>query len=82
MISDILPWDRKSYITHAILPWLSREATLEPNAYDQQVVYIYVKMTSSCEIASKLIHGLLEAYFKIKRGGEQEKESIIRVRVG
>ena len=26
-ISEILPWDRKSYLTHAILPRLSREAT-------------------------------------------------------
>ena len=24
-ISEILPWDRKSYLTHAILPMLSRE---------------------------------------------------------
>ena len=24
-ISEILPWDRKSYLTHAILPRLSRE---------------------------------------------------------
>ena len=24
-VSDILPWDRKSYLTHAILPRLSRE---------------------------------------------------------
>ena len=27
-ISDILPWDRKSYLTHAILPRLSREGYL------------------------------------------------------
>ena len=24
-ISEILPWDRKSYLTHAILPRLTRE---------------------------------------------------------
>ena len=24
-IYDILPWDRKTYLTKAILPWLSRE---------------------------------------------------------
>ena len=40
-------------------------------------------MTSSCEIASKRIQGLLEAYFKInKNSGKQEKESFICVRVG
>ena len=26
MVSDILSWDRKSYLTHAILPWLSCES--------------------------------------------------------
>ena len=40
--------------------------------------------SSSCEIASWCVQGLLEAYFKIKKknSGEQEKESIIRVRAG
>ena len=37
------------------------------------------QVTALCEIASLRIHGLLETYFK---RGEQEKESIIRVRVG
>ena len=41
----------------------------------------YVKVTSSCGIASERIQGLLEAYFKLKKNGEQEKESIICVRV-
>ena len=45
------------------------------------------QVTSSCEIASKHILGLLEAYFKINKSinensVEQEKESIISVRVG
>ena len=42
------------------------------------------QVTSSCEIASLRIQGLLEAYFEInkKKSCEQEKESIIRVRVG
>ena len=41
------------------------------------------QVTSSYEISSERIQGLLEAYFKInKNSGEQEKESIIRVRVG
>ena len=31
----------------------------------------YVKVTSSGEIASKCIQGLLEAYFKIKKSCEQ-----------
>ena len=40
-------------------------------------------MTSSYEIASKRIQELLEAYFKIKKkSGEQETESMIRVKVG
>ena len=33
----------------------------------------YVKVMSSCEIASKRIQGHLEAYFKIKNSGEQNK---------
>ena len=44
------------------------------------------QVTPSCEIVSKRIQGLLEAYIKInkinKNSGEQEKESIIHVRVG
>ena len=45
------------------------------------------QVTSSCEIASYPIQGLLEADFKIniqinKNSGEIEKESIIPVRVG
>ena len=45
-----------------------------------------VKVTSSCEIAFQRIHGLLEAYLKIKKlnknSGEQEEESIILLWVG
>ena len=37
------------------------------------------QVTALCEIASLRIQGLLETYFK---RGEQEKESIIRLRVG
>ena len=44
--------------------------------------HCYVNVTSPCEIASERIQGLLEAYFNIKNRGEQEKESIIHVRVG
>ena len=45
------------------------------------------QVTSLCEIASKRSQGNLEAYLKInklinKNDGEQEIESIIRVRVG
>ena len=47
------------------------------------------QVTPNCEITSKCIQGLLEAYFKInkqikinKNGGEQETVSIIRVSVG
>ena len=49
-ISELLPWDRKSYLTHAILPMLS---------------YPGRQVMSSCEIASNRIQGLLESYFKI-----------------
>ena len=42
-----------------------------------------IKLTSLCEIASKRIQRLLKVFFKTKKViGEQEKESIIRVRVG
>ena len=40
------------------------------NAHGRQVMsltHCYVKVTSSCEIASERIQGLLEAYFKIKK---------------
>ena len=45
--------------------------------------HCYVKATLSYEIASYRIQVLLQAYFKtIKNSGDQEKESIIRVRIG
>ena len=45
--------------------------------------HCYFKVTASCEIASESIKGLLEVYFKIQKSScEQEKYSIIRVRVG
>ena len=34
------------------------------------------KVTSSYEIASYLIQGLLEGYFKVKTSGEQEKNPL------
>ena len=52
-ITDILPWDRKSYPT---LPRLSREGyiwvVLELTHMIVKSPHCYVKMTSSCEIAS------------------------------
>ena len=45
-MSEILPWDRKSYLT-PIVSYPGRQ------------------VKSSCEIASKRIQGLLEAYFEI-----------------
>ena len=55
-ISEILPWDRKSYLTHAILPRLSRECFTHwlywnSHTWSSSDV-IVVKVTSSCEIAS------------------------------
>ena len=44
MISEILPWDRKSYLTQAILH-----------------LYLGRQVTSSYEITSSRIQGLLEA---------------------
>ena len=58
-ISEILPWDR-----NLIFPMLSYPGR-----------HCYVKVTSPCEIASKQIQGLLEAYFKIKKISKQEGHS-------
>ena len=78
-ISEILPWDRKSYLTHAILSRLSSKVcTLIVLELTHMVVkrcHCYIKGMSSCEIASQRIQGFLEAYFNIKNNGEQEKES-------
>ena len=48
--------------------------------------HCYLKVTSSCEIASERIQGLLDAYFEIIQNNVEQykeyKESIIRLRVG
>ena len=74
-ISGNLPWDRKSNLIHAILPRLSCEGYI-------QWLYWNSCTESSCKGASKRIQGLLEAFLKLKNSGVQEKESIIRVRLG
>ena len=37
--------------------------------------HCYVKVMSSCKIASKCIQGLLEAYFKIKKAVVSKKKN-------
>ena len=82
-IIDNLPWNRKSYLTHAILPRLSLEGFIHWLYWNSRTLcHCYVQVTPSCDIASKRIQGLLEVYVQIKSSSEQEKESVIRVRVG
>ena len=54
-ISDFLSWDRKSYLTHAILPRLSGEGctlvVLELTHMVVKLSHCYAKMTSSCGVA-------------------------------
>ena len=70
--SEILPWDRKSYLTHVILPRLSREGSqctlvvLELACMVVKWHHCYVKVTSSCHAASQRIQELLGAFFKHK----------------
>ena len=68
--SEILPWDRKSYLTHVILPRLSHKGctlvVLELTGMVVKPHYSYVKLTSSCHVASQHIHELLEAFLKHK----------------
>ena len=58
-------------LTHAILPRLSHEGIIHWLYWNSRtwsssdVIVTYV--TSSCEIASLRIQGLLEAYFEIKK---------------
>ena len=71
--SEILPWDRNSDLTHTILPRLSHEGYIHWLYWNsrtngsQMTSLLIVKVTSSSEIASKRIQGLLEAYSKIKK---------------
>ena len=66
-ISEILPQDRKSYLTPAILPRLSCEGYIHWLHIVVKWRHCYDKVTSSCEIVSWRIQELPEAYFKIKQ---------------
>ena len=44
-VSVILPWDRKSYLTHAILPRLSREGYIH---------WLYLTHAQRCQTTSLL----------------------------
>ena len=70
LISHILSQDRSSYLTHVVLPRLSREGwtsvVLELAYMVVKRRHCYEKVASSCEIASQHFQGLQEAYFKIK----------------
>ena len=61
--SEILPWDRKSYLTHGILPRLSCESctlvVLECMRHSRQ-------MRSSYHVASQRTRELLRAFFNMK----------------
>ena len=83
-ISEILPWDRKSYLTHAILLRLSYEGFIHWLYWNLRTLsQSDVVMTSSCKIVSYRIQGLLKLTLKLKKNSdEKEKESIFRVRVG
>ena len=65
-----LPWDGKSYLSHVILPSVSWEdcslVVLDLTHMVVKWCQCLVKVTSSCDIASLHIQGLLESYFKIK----------------
>ena len=86
-ISEILPWDRKFYLTHAILPRLSREGYIHwmywnSRTWSSNDVIVMLKWRHHVQYCILAIQGLLEAYFKIKKQWWARKESIIRVRVG
>ena len=87
-ISDILSWDRKSYVIHVILPGHVRAVHwFYWNSCDIVVKWrhCYVKVTSSYHVATQRIRHLLGAFcLNIEYGiyGEHEKESIIHVRMG
>ena len=65
-IAEILPWDRNSYLTHAILPMLSHEGfTLVVLELTHMVVkchHCYVIVTSSCHVTSQGIQEFLGAF--------------------
>ena len=88
MISEILPWDRKSYLTQAILPRLSREGYIHWLYWNSRTwlssdVIVMLKLRHHVKLHLWVFRGLLEAYFKIKKNSrEQEKESNILVREG
>ena len=79
-ISEILPWDRKSFLTHAILPRLSRGGYIHWLYWNSRTlsssdVIVMLEMTSSCE-------KYLSVFTNTKNSDKQETDSIIRVRVG
>ena len=47
---------------------------IETHTHGRQVTPMFSQITSSYDIASQCIKGVLEAYFTIKNHGEQEKE--------
>ena len=76
--SEILPWDRTSYLTQAFLPRLARGATyigcIGTHAHDRQVMSLLCLSDGiryNCILAYSGTSGSL---FKIKKNsGEQEK---------
>ena len=77
-ISEVLPWDKKSYLTQAVMQRLYI-GCIGTHSYGLQVTYCYVKMTSSCHFASQCIQELLGAFFKNENAvfnGEQAKNPL------
>ena len=86
-ISDILPWDRKSYLTQAILPMLSREGYIHRLYWNSRTwlssdVIVMLKWSHHVKLHLSVFRNFWKLILKYKNSGEQEKESIIRVRVG
>ena len=87
-ISEILPWDRKSHLTHAILPRLSREDYIHwlywnTRKLSSSDVIVKLKLRHRVKLYLSVFRDFWKLILKLKKNsGEQEKEPIIRLRVG
>ena len=81
-VSEILPWDRKSYCTHVILPRLTREGVLyigcvlELTWRSPHVKSYYVKWRH--HIMTQRLFGNYFEHETVVSNGEQDKKSIKR----
>ena len=86
-ISEIWPWDGKSYLTHAILPRLSGEGYIHWLYWNSRRllssdIIVMLKWRHHVKLYLCVFRDFWKLIFKYKNSGEQEKESIICVRVG